>query len=205
MQNIKLHEATKQFNISNKLAMFFLEKHNVPVKSHSSAVSMEQLELLRSFSQDPEKIKETTKEFNKFSKEKKKKPAKEAVVVETEKTIEKKPEVKEEEETPPVVTEKVVEEKKKVEPEKVVEPVPQKPVEKVEEKKVEPVKKVISLKTPAPTIPKPAQKVPERKQSGVDFRKRRFNKRGRHDHRGRGEKRVPEVSTIPESGIKVVY
>lgn len=198
MQNIKLHEATKQFNISNKLAMFFLEKHNVPVKSHSSAVSMEQLELLRSFSQDPEKIKETTKEFNKFSKEKKKKPAKEAEVVETEKTIEKKPEVKEEEETPPVVTEKVVEEKKKAEPEKVVEPVPQKPVEKVEEKKVEPVKKVISLKTPAPTIPKPAQKVPERKQSGVDFRKRRFNKRGRHDHRGRGEKRVPEVSTIPK-------
>jgi hypothetical protein len=60
MQNIKLHEATKQFNISNKLAMFFLEKNNVPVKSHSSAVTMEQLELLRDFSQNIDKFKHVT-------------------------------------------------------------------------------------------------------------------------------------------------
>ena len=49
MQTIKLHEATKQFGISNKLAMFFLEKKSIPVKSHSSVISMEQLELLREF------------------------------------------------------------------------------------------------------------------------------------------------------------
>lgn len=199
MQNIKLHEATKQFNITNKLAMFFLEKNNVPVKSHSSAISMEQLELLRSFSQDPEKIKDTTKEFNKFSKEKKKRPAKEAEIVEAEKTKEEKPAEKkkgEEVEPPPVVVKKVVEEKKRVEPEKVADPVPVKQVKKVEEKRVEPVKKVTPQGKPAPTIPKPVQKVPERKPSGVDFRKRRFNKRGRHDRRG--EKRVPEVSTVPK-------
>ena len=35
MATIKLHEATKQFEIANKLAMFFLEKVNLPVKSHS--------------------------------------------------------------------------------------------------------------------------------------------------------------------------
>ncbi len=64
MQNIKLHEATKQFKISNKLAMFFLEKKNVPVKSHSSVISMEQLELLREFSQNQDKYQKLINEFN---------------------------------------------------------------------------------------------------------------------------------------------
>ncbi len=209
MQNIKLHEATKQFNITNKLAMFFLEKHDVPVKSHSSAISMEQLELLRSFSQDPAKIKDITKEYEKFLKAKKKKPVKEAETVKTEEKPEKEPEkieIEEKIETPPVVIEKVVEVKKEPEPVKVVEPepvkvvkpVPEKPVKKIEEKIVEPVKKVIPQKKPAPPIQRPGKKLPERRTTMADVRKRRNFRHGRHDHRGRGEKRVPEVSTVPK-------
>ncbi len=57
MATIKLHEATKQFEIANKLAMFFLEKVNLPVKSHSSVITLEQLELLREFAANPEKVK----------------------------------------------------------------------------------------------------------------------------------------------------
>ncbi|MFH2108524.1 MAG: translation initiation factor IF-2 [Chrysiogenia bacterium] len=53
---IKLHEATKQFKISNKLAMYFLEKINLPVKSHSSVITVDQLELLRELSANPKKI-----------------------------------------------------------------------------------------------------------------------------------------------------
>jgi translation initiation factor IF-2 len=53
---IKLHEATKQFKISNKLAMFFLEKINLPVKSHSSVITVDQLESLRDLSGNPKKI-----------------------------------------------------------------------------------------------------------------------------------------------------
>ena len=56
MQNIKLHEATKQFGINNKVAMFFLKKSGVPVKSHSSSISMDQLEMLREFAQDAESV-----------------------------------------------------------------------------------------------------------------------------------------------------
>lgn len=79
MQNIKLHEATKQFKLSNKLAMFFLEKKNIPVKSHSSTISMEQLELLREFSTDKDKFVGILDEFNKIerrNKSQKNKPAK---------------------------------------------------------------------------------------------------------------------------------
>ena len=46
---IKLHEATKQFKIANKFAMFFLEKIKLPVKSHSSVITVDQLESLREF------------------------------------------------------------------------------------------------------------------------------------------------------------
>ena len=53
---IKLHEATKQFKISNKLAMHFLEKINLPVKSHSSVITVDQLELLRELAANPKKI-----------------------------------------------------------------------------------------------------------------------------------------------------
>jgi translation initiation factor IF-2 len=56
MSTIKLHEATKQFKLQNKLAMFFLEKINLPVKSHSSVITVDQLELLRELSVNPKKI-----------------------------------------------------------------------------------------------------------------------------------------------------
>ncbi len=74
---IKLHEATKKFKISNKLAMFFLEKKDIPVKSHSSVISMEQLELLREFSSGIEKYSKIVDEFNNIGKKKSKKVVKE--------------------------------------------------------------------------------------------------------------------------------
>ncbi len=78
MQTIKLHEATKQFGISNKLAMFFLEKKNVPVKSHSSVISMEQLVMLREFSEHQERFPEILNEFDYLEEEEKKKKAQKA-------------------------------------------------------------------------------------------------------------------------------
>ena len=88
MQNIKLHEATKQFQISNKLAIFFLKKNDVPVKSHSSSISMEQLEILREFAGNKEKISIVSKELIQEGKQKKKKDLK----VVTSPPIEEKPE-----------------------------------------------------------------------------------------------------------------
>ena len=55
MSTIKLHEATKQFEIANKLAMYFLEKIDLPVKSHSSVITVDQLESLREFAASSEK------------------------------------------------------------------------------------------------------------------------------------------------------
>ncbi len=72
MQNIKLHEATKQFGINNKLAMFFLEQNGVPVKSHSSSISMDQLEMLREFAQDAESVTRLSAELKDASKKKEK-------------------------------------------------------------------------------------------------------------------------------------
>ncbi len=95
MQNIKLHEATKQFGISNKLAMFFLWKKNLSVKSHSSVITMEQLELLREFASDKEKFSYIYGEFNRVEKEKKRK-AKKAKIAEAEKIPGKKEEIKKE-------------------------------------------------------------------------------------------------------------
>ena len=65
MATIKLHEATKQFAIANKLAMYFLEKVNLPVKSHSSVISVDQLELLREFAANPGKVKALETELKK--------------------------------------------------------------------------------------------------------------------------------------------
>lgn len=72
MQNIKLHEATKQFGINNKLAMFFLEQNGVPVKSHSSSISMDQLEMLREFAQDPDSVTRLSTELKEAAKREKK-------------------------------------------------------------------------------------------------------------------------------------
>ena len=64
MLTIKLHEATKEFKISNKLAMFFLEARDLGVKSHSSVITIEQLELLRAFAQNPEAHKDVMDAFH---------------------------------------------------------------------------------------------------------------------------------------------
>lgn len=90
MQSIKLHEATKQFKISNKLAMFFLEKKNLAVKSHSSVITMEQLELLREFSAGGPEFDAVQKEFKAAEKARKSVRKKaEAPVPETAKKTEK--------------------------------------------------------------------------------------------------------------------
>ncbi|HLP45373.1 MAG TPA: hypothetical protein VK469_05480, partial [Candidatus Kapabacteria bacterium] len=78
MQTIKLHEATKQFGMPNKLAMFFLEKKNVPVKSHSSVISMEQLIMLREFHEHQEKFPDILNEFENLEEEEKKRKAQKA-------------------------------------------------------------------------------------------------------------------------------
>ena len=81
--------------------MYFLEKKNVPVKSHSSVISMEQLELLREFSGNIDKYAEIVDKFNNVEKKKKKGLKK---VVKKESTEEKKvkekaPQKKEKKET----------------------------------------------------------------------------------------------------------
>jgi len=107
-----LHEATKKFKISNKLAMFFLEKKDIPVKSHSSVISMEQLELLREFSGSIEKYSKIVDEFNNIGKKKKKESKK---VVKEESTKEKKVKEKEiKEEIPKIkLIKETIPEKKK--------------------------------------------------------------------------------------------
>ncbi|MEN8152502.1 MAG: translation initiation factor IF-2 [Acidobacteriota bacterium] len=137
MQNIKLHEATKQFNISNKLAMFFLEKNGIPVKSHSSAISMEQLELLRDFSQNLDKFENIVKEFKNLGKGKKKKE---------EKAVE---EVKKEEITEVEKPKEIIKEKEVVVEEKVVKPEIKKPEEQVIKKaEIKPEEKKEVVKKP---------------------------------------------------------
>ncbi len=69
--NIKLREAAKQFKIPNKVAIYFLETHDLPVKSHASAINVDQLELLREFGNDEEKKKKIAKDYEKAEKDKK--------------------------------------------------------------------------------------------------------------------------------------
>ncbi len=48
--------------------MFFLEKKNVPVKSHSSVITMDQLEMLREFSSNQHRFSAIIEEFNRKEK-----------------------------------------------------------------------------------------------------------------------------------------
>jgi len=91
--NIRLREATKQFNIDNKLAMYFLEINGLPIKSQASVINYDQLELLREFGKDEAKKKKIEKEYKKAEKEKKSKK-KGKKVDEKEKEVEKKEEPK---------------------------------------------------------------------------------------------------------------
>lgn len=55
--------------------MFFLEKFDIPVKSHSSVITMEQLELLREFTGNKGKYSHIQEEFNRLEREHKKRKA----------------------------------------------------------------------------------------------------------------------------------
>lgn len=152
MQSIKLHEATKQFKISNKLAMFFLDKKKIPVKSHSSVITMEQLELLREFSKNQEKYSDIIDEFKNKSGTKKPKSKTEKI----EKKV--KPEKK-------VESKKSEDVKKKKEKEKGEDKVEIKPQKKEIPKEKKPDKKAADEKkgeAKTPTLTEPLPKTPEK-------------------------------------------
>ncbi len=159
--SIKLHEATKKFKISNKLAMYFLEKKNVPVKSHSSVISMEQLELLREFSGNIDKYAKIVDKFNNVEKKKKKglkkvvkkesteekKEIKEKAPQKKEPTIKKKEELRDKGKQKTEVKEDKID--KKVEEKKIVQKKEKLKIEKKKEIKEE-EKKKIEPKQPEP-------------------------------------------------------
>jgi translation initiation factor IF-2 len=178
MATIKLHEATKQFEIANKLAMYFLEKVNLPVKSHSSVITGDQLELLREFAASPEKVKALESEMKKgpvakpapeppppAPPAKKKKNAADAPpAVEIKKAAaEKKPATAEKKPLPPKAAEKKPAEKKAVEkipaekkplPEKKAAPV-EIPVKPVKVPEAPPVRIEAEIRKPARPEPEP--------------------------------------------------
>jgi len=149
--NIKLREAAKQFEIPNKVALYFLETHNMPVKSHASAINVDQLELLREFGRDEEKKKKVAKDYAKAEKEKKSKPKVEKVI-EPIVEVKEKAEIVQKEVVKPVEV-KVVEPKKDLPTKEVPkkEHEIKKPVEKkveISPNKVEKVEKKIETKKP---------------------------------------------------------
>jgi len=145
MATIKLHEATKQFAISNKLAMQFLEKINLPVKSHSSVISGEQLELLREFAASPEKMKALETEAKKGARAKAKPTAAPptAAAAGKKKNAAAPP--------PPPEAKKAPLEKKKASAEK--KPAPAKAAEKKTVEKIQIEKKLLVEKKAAPSEP----------------------------------------------------
>lgn len=165
--NIKLREAAKQFKIPNKVAIYFLEINGLPVKSHASAINVDQLELLRDFASDEDRKKKITKEFEKIEKDKKSKSKVEkGVKAKKEIKVEKKEVVPEiEEPVKKEIIEKTVEEKTErqeeivekepqIEEKKVIEPVEKKQeviVPDIKEEKVEEIKKTVK---PPPAIKK---------------------------------------------------
>ncbi len=166
MSTIKLHEATKQFKLSNKLAMFFLEKKNLAVKSHSSVITFDQLELLREFGAHPERFPDVMEAL--AGPAKKAKAAAGLKKEEKNKEADKKP--AEEKKPAPVkapVKEKAVPEKKPTK-EAIKEKV-EKPVAKKEVKEARPVSEGRKERTPAPVetkVPaaKAKEKIPEKRE-----------------------------------------
>jgi len=218
MLSIKLHEATKEFKISNKLAMFFLEKISIPVKSHSSVITMEQLELLREFSGDKGKYSHIREEFNRLEKEKKKKKApkiEHEIKKEEIREIERKPEVLLKEEKPrpqkPVMEKGPIPEPKpgpKPEPKPETKPEPKpetkpelKPEPKPELKpKPEPVPEPGPPPEP-PVVPSPPASAvtptPPRHKKEPPFERDR-DKKKRPEHKGKPNERLGEVGPHPE-------
>jgi translation initiation factor IF-2 len=158
---IKLHEATKQFKLSNKLAMFFLEKINLPVKSHSSVITVDQLESLRELSGSPKKISTLEAELSKGKAGKSSPAAVPAATAkaaaETRKIAAKKPSVPEKKETVKKVAGKKVPEKKVAEK-------PEAEKKTVPEKKVAPP--VAKAKAPQ-AAPAAGGKAPAAVQTGI--------------------------------------
>ena len=116
MSTIKLHEATKQFKLSNKLALFFLDKLGLAIKSHSSVINIEQLEQLRELSTSAKKIAALEAEM--------KRPPKKAAVAKKEALKKTVPEQKEAVKKTPAETaaeNKAAPEKKETAPKTVVE------------------------------------------------------------------------------------
>lgn len=194
MQSIKLHEATKEFKISNKLAMFFLEKINLPVKSHSSVISMEQLERLREFSHNSEKFSKIIGEYEAIEADKKnkKKPIKKEVKKEPEK-IPPEPEPKEKE------IEKVVVEKK----EETVVPIPP-PLERRRIEVSKPSKPAVDTgeRKPKPKVipPEVSKKevVVDKKESEEEKRKKKMKKRFKDDDRRPFRTKRDEPKKVPQ-------
>ncbi len=182
MQTIKLHEATKQFEISNKLAMFYLKKKKVPVKSHSSVISMEQLELLREFSSNQDKY---TKLINEFKDSQTKSKSTKTVKTDTapKKEPEKKVEIPKQKKSPAKKTPKVKIEEKDIPKEK--KPIIEK-IEKKEEKKV----------TPKP--PEPLKIIPKREPEKKKPAKPEQPKKPEAPPKEMKEKTPPVVKPRPE-------
>lgn len=148
MAQPKLRDITKKLEISNKEAMFFLEKINMGVKSSASSLNYEQIEELKEYNRKTDKYKEIRDEFNKIEEEKKK--AKREAKKKTEKKEPEKQESKKEE-----VKE---DETKKREPKK-----EDKKTEKIKEKKVEEKKeeKIVKEKKPKKDVKKESIKKEE--------------------------------------------
>ena len=203
MQKIKLREATKEFKLTNKLALFFLEKNGVPVKSHSSAISMEQLEMLRALSKDQAKIEELKKEYKKFGAEKKivkeevtpeeksepvvEKPVADIKDKET-KIVKKKSEAKD---IPVVKKEKPVAPETIKPIEKSVEPVVKKQVEHVKSEVPKPPEKErkpeVRIEKPIPPKPEAKPHIPARRPQ--NFRRQSYRPHQNRNHRfSKGEK-----------------
>ena len=159
MSTIKLHEATKQFKLQNKLAMYFLEKINLPVKSHSSVITVDQLELLRELSESPKKVAALETEMKKPSKPAKSPKGTAAIQPAQPAAAEKKPAAKRAaaEKKEPEKKEALKKTTEKKSPEK------KEPEKKIPEKKAAPTKAAAEKKpapagtaAPSPGISKPA-------------------------------------------------
>lgn len=213
MQNIKLHEATKEFGISNKLAMFFLVKINKPVKSHSSVISMDQLELLREFSSHQDKFPHITDEFDKIEEERKeraraRKRARargEEPAAPEEKPKPAAPKAAEPKKEPPKAAERVVEkERERVEEraeERVIEKERERVEEKTREKKIE--KREENRAAPRPARRHRPKKKPKRFEKPKAAEQRPAAQRPAVDREQRKEiDRAREPRKVPKRPVK---
>jgi len=163
MSNIKLHEATKQFKLSNKVAMYFLETIHMPVKSHSSVITFDQLELLRELSQDPAKYKEINKAYIRSEEEKKQSEVAGPSEPELLEPVSEPTPVKKPETPPPPATEKKPDPIKPTTEVIVNKSAPKKPETLPEKPVPAPPKEEIKKEAPHRTVPVPPTPIKEEK------------------------------------------